>query len=183
VNSASVRTRRMTTAALLAALLSAAAYVAIPVQPVPITLQVFVVVLAALLLPPAWAAAAVGVYLMLGAIGVPVFAGARGGLGVLFGPTGGYLSGFLAGAWAGALVRKAASLGRGRLVPDVLAAVLTIAVAYALGATQLALVTGIGPGKALAAGVLPFLPLDAVKAAVAVAVASALRRAGVASAV
>jgi biotin transport system substrate-specific component len=137
-------------------------------------------VLIALLLTPRGAAASVGVYLLLGAIGVPVFAGARGGPGVLAGPTGGYLFGFLAGAWAGALVLSALRAGGSRVIPDSMAAAVTIAVAYAFGATQLALVTGIGPGKALAAGMLPFLPLDAAKAAVAVVVAAALRRAGVA---
>jgi biotin transport system substrate-specific component len=172
------RTRQLTTAALLAALLAASAFVSIPLQPVPVTFQTFVVVLAALLLEPAWAAAAVGVYLLLGASGVPVFAGVRGGLGVLAGPTGGYLFGFLAGALAGAIVRR--DLGRlPAAVADALAAAVAIALAFLFGWLQLAAVTHLPLAKAAVAGVLPFLPLDAVKAVAAVAVAAALRRTGV----
>ena len=96
------RSRHVVVAGLLAALLASAAWISLPVGTVPLTLQVFVVVLVALLLPPRWAAATIGVYLLLGALGAPVFASGRAGLGVLFGPTGGYLFGFLVGATLGA---------------------------------------------------------------------------------
>jgi biotin transport system substrate-specific component len=172
------RTRQLTTAALLAALLAASAYVAIPLQPVPVTFQTFVVVLAALLLEPGWAFAAVGGYILLGAAGVPVFAGARGGLGVLVGPTGGYLFGFLAAAVLGAVGRRVL-----RRVPAVAAdaavAAVAIGVVYLLGWLQLAAVMHLPLAKAAVAGVLPFLPLDAAKGVAAVVVAGALRRAGV----
>ena len=95
----------MVGAALIVALLAAAAYITVPLGAVPITLQVFVVILALLLLSPGWAAAAVALYLVMGAFGLPIFSGARGGLGVIVGPTGGYLAGFLVGAFAGAYVR------------------------------------------------------------------------------
>lgn len=175
------RTRQLAAAALLAALLAASAYVAIPLQPVPITFQTFVVVLAALLLEPAWAAAAVGIYVLLGATGVPVFAGARGGLGVLAGPTGGYLVGFVVAAYLGALVRKT-DRNLPALAADGLAAGAAITVVYIFGWAWLAFgpATMLGAEKAFMAGVLvPFLPLDAAKAVAAVAVAVAVRRAGV----
>lgn len=171
------RTRRLTTAALLVALLAASAYVSIPLQPVPLTFQTLVVILAALLLPAPWAAASVGGYLLLGAAGVPVFAGARGGLGVLAGPTGGYLLGFLAGAVAGAVARRAL-----RRLPDAAAdavsAAVVVAVAYLLGWLQLAAVAHLSLPKAAAVGILPFIALDAGKAVAAVVVAAALRRSG-----
>lgn len=175
------RTRELTTAALVAALLAASAFVSIPLQPVPVTFQTFVVVLAALLLTPGWAAAAIFAYLLMGAAGVPVFAGVRGGLGVLVGPTGGFLAGFLAGAVAGAFVRTR-STRLPAAAADVLAALVAIAATYALGWAWLAFgpATQLGAAKALAAGVLPFLPLDAVKVVGALLVAAALRRAGVA---
>ena len=176
----------MTTAALLASLMAAASLVAIPVGPVPITLQVFVVVLATLILPPMWAGAAIGVYLLLGAVGVPVFAGATGGLGVLLGPTGGYLWGFLFGAVLGAGVRSwLDGAGRSSLVSDSVAALTTIVVIYLLGFAQLLLVTNMGtqggltPLAAFMVGVLPFVGVDALKAVAAVAAAQALRRTGV----
>jgi len=99
--------RDVTTIALFAAVISASAQVSIPIGAVPITLQVFAVLLAGLLLRPLAAFAAVGVYLLLGAAGVPVFAGFASGIGVLIGPTGGYLFGFAAAALAVALLVKA----------------------------------------------------------------------------
>jgi biotin transport system substrate-specific component len=175
----------MTTAALLASLMAAASLFAIPVGPVPITLQVFVVVLAALLLRPVWAGVAMMVYLLLGAVGVPVFAGATGGLGVLLGPTGGYLWGFAFGAMLGSGARVALEhRGRPTLLADAAGAVTTIVVIYALGVSQLLLITNMGSQgltltQALLVGVAPFVGIDAAKAAVAVVVAQALRRTGV----
>jgi biotin transport system substrate-specific component len=169
--------RRITTAALLAALLASSVLVTIPLGTVPVTLQVFVVVLVALLVSPAWAALAVGTYLLAGAVGLPVFSGYHGGIGVLLGPTGGYLFGFLLGAAAGAWVRERLARGHARLLADAAAAVTVIAGVYALGWLQLALVTGMGTVPALLAGVVPFLVPDAIKAAVAVAIAPQVRRA------
>lgn len=170
--------RAITTAGLLAALLCASVLLTLRLGPVPFTLQVFVVVLIALLLPPATAALAVGAYLVAGAAGLPVFSGLTGGLGVLVGPTGGYLWGFFAGAVAGAWARERLAVAGARsLVGDASAAALVIATTYALGAVQLALVAHLGVGAAFAAGVAPFVLLDTAKAAAAVGVASAVRRA------
>ncbi|MDO8964250.1 MAG: biotin transporter BioY [Coriobacteriia bacterium] len=170
--------RRVATTALLAALLSASALLSIPTQPVPVTLQVLVVVLIALLVPPRWAAFSVATYLVLGSAGLPVFAGFRGGLAVLLGPTGGFLSGFLVGAVAGAWTRE--MLERtvtSQVVADAAAALVVIVVVYGFGWQQLAVVTGMGSVPALLAGVVPFVLPDAVKAAVAVALAAGVRRA------
>jgi biotin transport system substrate-specific component len=170
--------RRTTTAALLAALLAASVLVTIPIGTVPLTLQVFVVVLIALLVSPGWAALAVGAYLVLGAIGLPVFSGFRGGLAVVLGPTGGYLIGFLAGAVAGAWVReRARRRGSSRLAADAMAAATVVLVVYLFGWAQLAVVTRMGAFAASLAGVVPFIVPDALKAAAAVAVIPMVRRA------
>jgi biotin transport system substrate-specific component len=167
----------MVTASLLAALISASAYVAFPFAPVPVTLQVFVVTLAALLSSPGWAGAAMGLYVALGAAGLPVFAGARGGIGVLFGPTGGYLFGFVLASVLGALARSALIRARvADLVADIATAGLVILVIYAVGTVQLALVAGLSASQAIIAGVVPFLVPDAAKAFVAVGVARVVRR-------
>ncbi|MDP2233105.1 MAG: biotin transporter BioY [Actinomycetota bacterium] len=175
------RTRTAVTAALLAALLAASAWISIPIGAVPITLQVFIVLLAGLLLSPRGALAAVAVYLLLGAIGLPVFAGGLGGVGVLAGPTGGYLWGFALGATAVALARGPLSAAVGRSAGEAVALVGGVAVIYGVGWAQLAATTGMGLAPAFLAGVVPFVPLDLVKAVVALGVAGALRRAGVAS--
>lgn len=177
--SPSSRTREMVTAGLLAALLAASAWLAVPIGSVPVTLQVFVVVLIALVLRPQWAAGAVGTYLLVGAAGLPVFAGGKAGLGVLVGPTGGYLFGFFLGALLGAGVRLLLSGRSTRIVADSAAAAVLILVVYLAGWLQLAAVTGVGLAEAFAMGVAPFILIDVVKAIGAVAVATALRGAGV----
>ena len=75
------RTLDLATAALVTALIAASAWLTLPLGAVPVTLQVFFVVLAALLLPPGWAAASMLAYVVLGAAGLPVFSGAQGGSG------------------------------------------------------------------------------------------------------
>jgi biotin transport system substrate-specific component len=173
------RTRELVIAALVAALLMAVSGLALPIGVVPVTLQVFVVVLAALVLSPRWAAVSVGVYLLAGAVGLPVFSGMKGGLGVLIGPTGGYLWGFLLGAVAGSIARTALERATGRrgVVTDVPAAMVVVIGVYLAGWLQLGAVAHLAPGAAFAAGVLPFIALDAVKGAAAVAVAAGVRRA------
>ena len=174
----SERTHQLVTAALVTAVMIATGWISIPFGPVPITLQVFGVVLAALLLTPGWAAASLGVYLLLGAAGVPVFANGHAGLGVVLGPTGGYLTGFVLGAGLGSLVRRALRrLGNPPIVADVAAAITVIAAIYAVGWVQLALVLHMGALQSFAVGVAPFLLPDAIKAAVAIVIATAVRRA------
>lgn len=139
--------------------------VPLPFTPVPIVLQNFFVLLAGLLLGWRWGALSVALYLILGAVGLPVFSAARGGLGHFFGPTGGYLLGFLACALiAGALRRPGRSPAHN--APAGLLAMLAI---YAVGVPWLKQVTEMSWGAALGAGIVPFLVGDAVKLAAALA--------------
>ena len=166
-------TLRMTVyASLTAALIAAGAFLAIPIGPVPIVLQNFFVLLGGLLLGPRWGMTAVGVYLLAGICGLPIFAGGLGGIGRIFGPTGGYLLGYLpAVALVGWLPRV--------LGPGSAAALTALAcgslVVYACGVPWLKMITGMDWSKALAVGMFPFLIGDALKIAAAVPVARALR--------
>ena len=164
--------RPMVLASLFAALTAAGAYLAIPVGPVPIVLQNMFVLLAGLLLGSRWGAASVAVYLLAGIIGLPVFAGGTGGIGRIAGPTGGFLLGYLPVVFVvGRLTeRRPASILR-----DVSAMAAGALLLYACGAPWLALVTGMPFDKALALGVLPFLPGDALKIAAAAVIAKSLR--------
>ena len=101
------------------------------------------------------------VYLLLGIIGLPVFAGGKAGLGVLFGPTGGYLIGFVVAAFV--IGKLVALKNRPGFAWICLSLAAGTAVIYALGVLQLSLVARLTPLKALTVGVLPFLPGDAVK--------------------
>jgi len=83
-------------ASLFGALTAMGALISIPLQPVPVTLQTLFLYLAGSLLGGGLGALSQTVYIMLGVIGLPVFSGGKAGLGVLMGPTGGYLVGFVA---------------------------------------------------------------------------------------
>jgi biotin transport system substrate-specific component len=144
----------------------------LPGTPVPLTLQPFVVVLSGLLLGPADAALAMVVYLLAGAVGLPVYApmGAPG-LARLLGPTGGYLLAYpVAAAVAGRL-----GAGQASFVTRALAAMAGILVLYLGGLAQLAVLSG-SFARAAVLGVLPFVAADAVKALVAAALAAPRRR-------
>ena len=86
----------MTLSSLFAALLAVCAWICIPVGDIAVTLQTFGVALALLLLGGKWGTVSIGIYLLLGMVGLPVFSGFRGGIGALAGVTGGFLWGFLA---------------------------------------------------------------------------------------
>jgi biotin transport system substrate-specific component len=164
--------KRMVYAALMAALTAAGAYIAIPIGPVPIVLQNLFVMLAGMLLGSRWGSISIGVYLIAGAAGLPVFAGGTGGIGKFVGPTGGYLLGFLAAAY---LIGMISERGRGRVINDVLAMVAGTAIIYAFGVPWLKVITGMSLSKAIAVGMLPFLIGDGIKIAAAVPIAKALR--------
>ena len=164
--------RMMVFASLMAALIAIGSYLSIPIGPVPIVLQNLFVLLAGLLLGSRWGAAAVGVFLLAGACGLPVFAGGAGGIGRFAGPTGGYLIGFLIATFVVGLLTERA---KPRLILDVAAMVAGTLVIYAFGVPWLKVVTGMSLSKALMVGMVPFLVGDALKIAAAVLIARALR--------
>jgi biotin transport system substrate-specific component len=172
MDASALQLKRMVYAALMAALTAAGAYIAIPVGPVPIVLQNLFVMLAGLLLGGRWGLTSVGVYLLAGAMGLPVFAGGTGGVGKFVGPTGGYLLGFAAAAY---LVGVISERGRGRVAIDVLAMLAGTVVLYAFGVSWLKVVTGMSVSKAVAVGMVPFLIGDLLKIAAAIPIARALR--------
>jgi biotin transport system substrate-specific component len=165
----------MTRAALMVAVTAVAAQIVIPLFPIPFTLQVFAVVLAGLLLGPRYGALAMAIYLLVGAVGVPVFAGFKGGLGIILGPTGGYLVSYpLAAAIAGLAAHAAANAVRRRaLTLSVLAGITALVVIYAFGMTWLMIVTQLPLTVALVQGVLPFVAFDLIKVGLAALVAVA----------
>ena len=160
--------------ALLTAL-GAQVRIRLPFTPVPITLQTFFVLLGGLTLGGGLGAGAQVLYLVLGALGVPVFAGGALGFASLVGPTGGYLVGFVLGAWlVGQLARGVDPRDpRAELRVLGILAVGTVII-YVSGAYWLARVMGLGLRPALAAGVLPFVPGDTLKAVLVVWVWSRL---------
>ena len=110
-------TRSIAFVALTIALMGVSAWVAIPFGPVMLTLQMFALMFALLALTPRECLAAIAGYLALGAVGLPMFSGMRGGIGMLLGPTGGYLWGYVVAA-AVALAVLARSLQEGARGPS-----------------------------------------------------------------
>ncbi len=163
---------KLVLASLMAALIAVGGYLAIPIGPVPIVLQNLFVLVAALLLGSKWGSAAVAVYLLAGACGLPVFAGGGGGLGHLFGPRGGYLFGFLASAW---VVGKISEVSGRRLAAEIAAMVVGSLIVYAIGVPWLKTVLGFSYGKALAVGMYPFVIGDLLKIAAAYVIVKSVR--------
>jgi biotin transport system substrate-specific component len=170
-------TSNVARAVLFAAATSATAPVDMvhPLAPnVPITLQTLWVYLAGLVLGPLWAGVAFTLYLLAGLIGLPVFAGGNAGLGVILGPTGGFLIGFpLAAMTIGAVAHGTDGLAPpgGIPIPRLVAALLAgTAVVYAAGAVGYSLVQAIGLVAAVSAVVVPFLPVAGLKVAATVAI-------------
>ena len=169
--------RGMAAVAMGAALLAVCAWIAVPTA-IPFTLQTFGVCLVAALLgmKNRTACPCILVYLLLGAVGAPVFSGFRGGFGALLGATGGYLIGFLFTA----LAVGAAAERFGRRLPALLGSMaLGVLLCYAFGTAWFVLVYSrgsgaVGVGTALSWCVLPYLLPDAVKIALAAILAQRL---------
>lgn len=164
--------RWMVYASLLAAMTAVGAYIHVPIGPVPIVLQNLFVLLAGLLLGSRWAVISMGIYLLVGAVGIPVFAGGKGGIAHFVGPTGGYLFGFVLAAFVTGWISEHS---RGRLFPEVLAVVAGSLCIYLLGVPWLRAATGMPWMKTLLVGMFPFLAGDVIKAATALALARAVR--------
>lgn len=171
--SRSTQTGNLILCALFAALTAVCSQIQIPLPMIPINLALFAVFLAGALLGPRFGSASMVVYLLLGAIGVPVFAGFGGGPGILLGKTGGYLLGYiLAAGLTGFLSRKWGF----SFLPLAAAMLLGAGVCYLFGTVWFMVVTGSSLWMSLLYCVFPFLPGDAVKIALASVLALKLKQ-------
>ena len=163
-------------AALFAALMGAFAYVAFPypLSPAPVTLQVLGVFLAGLFLGPVWGAAAMVLYLVAGAIGAPVFSGGSAGIGVLLGPTGGYLFSYpLAALIAGVIAHRGIgirSLTEASVTRLIASMTLAVAVIYGVGVPFMWWNLDMTLQTAIVTGAVVFIPAEAAKMAAAIGI-------------
>lgn len=149
-------------------IVSVCAQIYIPIQPIPFTGQTFGVLLVGGALGFRRGAMSLGLYLLLGAVWLPVFAQAKSGIDVVLGTSGGYLVGFVL---AGAAVGRLAELGWDRHIAGSLAAMLIgSALIYAIGLPWLSIVGGFSVQDTIAYGLTPFIAWDAAKLAVAAAI-------------
>ncbi|MBN2374021.1 biotin transporter BioY [bacterium] len=148
---------------LFAILMTLGAFVRIhlPFTPVPITLQTLFMLLSGAFLGCGWGTVSMGFYLILGALGLPVFAGASSGILYILGPTGGYLLGFMIGAWIVGHIIGSGSCPSWKLIISSFS-LATISL-YVLGITQLMLWSRTSLKNALFMGFIPFIPGDILK--------------------
>jgi biotin transport system substrate-specific component len=160
-----VRLRHIALIMLGALFVSVCAQVYIPIQPVPFTGQTFGVLVTGAALGFRRGGLSLGLYLLLGAVGLPVFAQGKMGIDVIAGVSGGYLVGFVLAA---AVVGRLAELGWDRQIAGSIGAMLIgNALIYAVGLPWLAAVGHFSFQDTIAFGLTPFLAWDAAKLAVA----------------
>ena len=146
--------------------------IAIPIGPVPIVLQNMVIMLTGLLLGKKWGVASVFIYLISGAVGLPVFAGGIGGIAKFVGPTGGYLIGYLFAVFIIGLISE---IGKNKIVFDIIALICGSFIVYLFGVVWLKFATNMTFVKALSVGMFPFLIGDAIKIAACIPIIKAIR--------
>ena len=166
--------KEMCLAALMAAVLCVVGPFSIPVGPIPLSLATLVIYLTAYILGWKLGVVSVLIYLLVGILGVPVFSAGRSGIGVIAGPTGGYLIGYLllvliCGLFVGpgqtlgsSATSKPESKKARKILASILVMVVATAVLYTLGTAWLAYRAHMTAKAAVAAGVLPFLAGDAI---------------------
>ncbi len=159
----------MTSCALMAALMCVLCPVSVPIGPIPISLSILVILLTVYVLGTWRALVSYTVYLLLGAVGMPVFSGFQGGLAKLAGPTGGYLAGFwLMILVAGIIMEK----GKRNLLVTILGMLVGVAIDYAVGTAWFVFQTESTVVHALDVCVYPFIPFDVAKIVIAVLLGS-----------
>ncbi len=164
MNPSNEKLRMMIVTALFAAIIGIMAQLTIPLPLVPITGQTLAIGLAATILGAKYGTLSVLVYLGLGAVGIPVFAQMSGGLGSLFGPTGGYLFGFLPTAFIiGFYLEKTGYT----LLQAVIANIIGMFVALTFGTVWLMIIANLSWTAAFMGGFLPFLVVGIIKAVLA----------------
>jgi len=162
-------TRKMVLASIFAAIMAVCAWISIPVLEIAFTMQTFAVFLALGVLGGKWGTVSILIYMLLGAVGMPVFSGFRGGPGVLFGVTGGYIMGFLG---SGLVYWGITALAKNQAWSKLLGMIAGLLTCYAFGSAWF-LTLYIQKGNAITLGavlmtcVVPYLIPDACKIALA----------------
>lgn len=159
------RSRNIAYTAVFIGLITVGGWISVPFVPSPFTLQTFFVLLAGAVMKRR-AVIPVALYVLLGAAGLPVFHNGTAGIGILLGPTGGYLAGFIAAALVAGLAYESS-----RPVIRIAGLVTGAVLILACGVAWLIVSTGMAPAAAFVLGMLIFLPGDLIKAGAAYLVA------------
>ncbi|HOM95287.1 MAG TPA: biotin transporter BioY [Methanofastidiosum sp.] len=153
------KSKEISFVALFAALTAVGGFISIPFYPVPLTLQVFFVLLSGAILGKRLGALSQIIYIGIGAMGAPIFHNFTGGVGILLGPTGGFLIGFVFGAYMTGFFYEKINNDKLRFSSFLF----SIAPIYIVGILWLSFITNIEISKAIFVGGVPFIPGDIVK--------------------
>ena len=159
-----MKTKKLVYCALFAALVGIASLISIPIQPIPVNMGILTVLLAGGLLGKKYGTISIIVYIFMGILGVPVFAGFRGGVSIIVGPTGGYIMGYLIIAFLTGWIYEKTKKAR-YTVPVM---IISILLCYFVGTLWYCYILDSGFIPALTLCVLPFIPGDALKIVLAV---------------
>ena len=170
-------TKTITQCAIFSAFISLMSVITVPIGIIPVTLGLLGVMLAAVILGCKRSVISVIVYILLGAIGIPVFSGFKGGVQVLAGPTGGYITSYiLAAALIGFVSDRVKSNGILAAAILFIASCLGTVICYTVGTIQFMFVSGNDLHTALAKCVTVFIPIDILKSIMAVFVGTAVKK-------
>ena len=166
--------------AMYAAIICITGFISIPLGPIPLVLQNVVAISAGLVFGLPQGAAAVGMFLAVGTLGLPVFSGARSGIAVLNGPTGGFLIGYFVGAFiAGSIATKPKveekAFSKDTLFRLARGAIAGLAFTYLIGVLNFRRVTGTSFSQALSLCIIPFIIPDIIKICIMVPIVARLR--------
>lgn len=146
----------------------------IPLSPVPVTLSLFAVFLTSMLLGCKSSTAVQFIYVLLGIIGVPVFQGFTGGMGKVFGPTGGYIISYIPASYIMGLIIFKSKVSKP--LQTALVMLTGLLICYTFGTAWLMILTKMDVVKALYVAVLPFVPLDILKIIAASILSHAIKK-------
>lgn len=190
-NQAQSRTKEIVLCGFSIALMAVSAWITVPFGPIPFTLQTLAIMFVLFALTPKCALISIAGYLVLGAIGLPVFSSFKGGLAALLGPTGGFITGFLIAGGIALLAGSALKhfslftgeskksffgthIKTGVLATNIAMGVVFLAVLYVFGWFQLMIVGNLTPEVAFAAAVAPFVLIDVIKMIAAILLTQAI---------
>lgn len=172
-----MKTIDMVLCSIFAAIMCVFSMITIPIGVVSITLAVFGVMLTALTLGTRRAVISIALFILIGSIGLPVFSGFKGGISVLFGPTGGYITSYIFMALTvGLLTKKLPTNKTAAFFIKILACLAGLIVCYAFGTLQFIFLQSVNITQALWLCVIPFIPFDIVKIICAITISDVIKR-------
>lgn len=160
-----VSTKNLTTIALITALICIVSPFSIPIGPIPVSLSSFIIMLAFAVFKLKKSLIAVCLYILIGAVGVPVFSGFGAGVGKIAGPSGGFILGYILMILAMGLVTFLTKKITGKRYPLLISLIFGTIVLYISGSVWMSITSGLAYKEVLPLAVLPFILPDAAKIA------------------